>query len=89
VTLISDRQTWFFPLILEFTFFVFHGRQVIVDVAVGEFHDQADATWIVARPVREGVSKGEEDGRRSPALRAAHRPSGRKAVWGVARPQGV
>jgi hypothetical protein len=41
------------------------------------------------RPVREGVSKGEEDGRRPPALRKGHPPNGRKAVWGVSRPQGV
>jgi hypothetical protein len=41
------------------------------------------------RPVREGVSKEEEDGRRPPALQAGHPPKGRKAVWGVARPQGV
>jgi hypothetical protein len=41
------------------------------------------------RPVREGVSKGEEDGRRPPALRAGHPPNGRKAVWVVAHPQGV
>jgi hypothetical protein len=41
------------------------------------------------RPVREGVSKGEVDGRRLPALWASHPPNGRKAVWGVAHPQGV
>jgi hypothetical protein len=35
----------------------------------------------VSRPVRRGVSKGEEDGRRLPALRAGHPPNGRKAVW--------
>jgi hypothetical protein len=44
---------------------------------------------IVSRPVRRGVFKGEEDGRRSPALRAAHPPNGHKAVWGVAHPQGI
>jgi hypothetical protein len=43
----------------------------------------------VIRPVREGVSKGEEDGRRLPALWEGHPPNGRKAVWGMARPQGV
>jgi hypothetical protein len=41
------------------------------------------------RPVREGVSKGEEDGHRPPALRAGHSPNGHKAVWGVARPAGI
>jgi hypothetical protein len=44
---------------------------------------------VISRAVREGVSKGEEDGRRSPALRAGYPPNGRKAVWGVARLQGV
>jgi hypothetical protein len=29
-----------------------------------------------SRAVREGVSKGEEDGRRPPALRAGHPPNG-------------
>jgi hypothetical protein len=37
---------------------------------------------VTSRPVREGLSKGEEDGRRPP-------PNSHKAVWGVARPQGV
>jgi hypothetical protein len=41
------------------------------------------------RPVRRGVSKGEEDGCRPPALQAGHPPNGCKAVLGVARPQGV
>jgi hypothetical protein len=41
------------------------------------------------RPVREVVSKGEEDGRRSPTLRAGHPPNGRKTIWGVAHLQGV
>jgi hypothetical protein len=41
------------------------------------------------RPVREGVSKGEENGRRLPALRAGYPPNGHKAVWGVARLQGL
>jgi hypothetical protein len=45
--------------------------------------------WVGGRAVREGVSKGEEDGRRPPALRAGHPPNGRKAIWGVACPQGV
>jgi hypothetical protein len=55
----------------------------------GELHDQGDTKWmVITRPVREGVSKGEEDGRRSPALRAGHPPNG-KAVLGVAHPQGV
>jgi hypothetical protein len=49
-----------------------------------------------ARPVWEGVSKGEEDGCRPPAcwratpLQAGHPPpNGCKAVWGVAHPPGV
>jgi hypothetical protein len=44
----------------------------------GEFHDQGEAKWIVirSRPVRDGVSKGEEDGRRPTALRAGHPPNG-------------
>jgi hypothetical protein len=39
-----------------------------------------------SRPVREGVSKGEEDSRRPPTLQAGHPQT---AVWGVAHPQGV
>jgi hypothetical protein len=46
-------------------------------------------TWEKPRPVREGVSKGEVDGCKPPALQAVHPRNGRKAVWGVARPQGV
>jgi hypothetical protein len=41
------------------------------------------------RSVWRGVSKGVEDGRRPPALRAGHPRNGRKAASGVARPQGV
>jgi hypothetical protein len=37
----------------------------------------------MSRPIREGVSKGEEDRRRPLALRAGHPPNGHKAVWGV------
>jgi hypothetical protein len=44
---------------------------------------------VMRRPVREGVSKGEEDGQKPPALQAGHPTNGRKAVWGVARPQGI
>jgi hypothetical protein len=44
---------------------------------------------IATRPVGRGVSKGEEDVCRPPVLRAGHPPTRRKAVWGVARPQGV
>jgi hypothetical protein len=40
-----------------------------------------------ARPVRRGVSKGEEDGPRG--KKTAHPPNGRNAIWGVACPQGV
>jgi hypothetical protein len=32
-------------------------------------------TSLSHRPIREGVSKGEEDGRRPPALRAGHPPN--------------
>jgi hypothetical protein len=49
---------------------------------------QSTAGLSAARPVRRGVSKGKEDGRRPSALRAK-RPNGHKAVWGVARPQGI
>jgi hypothetical protein len=42
-----------------------------------------------SRPVRRGVSKGVEDGRRPPVLWAGHPQNGRKAVLGVACPQGV
>jgi hypothetical protein len=42
-----------------------------------------------SRLVRRGVSKGEEDGRRQPALLAGHHQNGCKAVSGVAHPQGV
>jgi hypothetical protein len=42
-----------------------------------------------ARPVREGVSKGGDDGRRPPDLLAGHLPNSRKAVWGVSCLQGV
>jgi hypothetical protein len=34
----------------------------------GGFHVQGDAIWIVIRPIWEGVSKREEDGRRPLAL---------------------
>jgi hypothetical protein len=54
-----------------------------MNLCSGEFHDQGDA-----RPVREGVSKEEEDGRRLPTLWVGHPPNGLTAVWGVARPQG-
>jgi hypothetical protein len=56
---------------------------VMHHAAFGKFHDQGD------RPVREGVSKGEEDGRRPLSLQAGHPPNSRKAVWGVACLQGV
>jgi hypothetical protein len=36
-------------------------------------------------PVRKGVSKGEENGRRPHALRAGHPPNGRKAIWPARR----
>jgi hypothetical protein len=42
-----------------------------------------DLATVAGRAVREGGSKGEEDGRRPPALQAGHPPNGRKAVWGV------
>jgi hypothetical protein len=45
--------------------------------------------WGTPKPVRERVSKGEEDSRRLPALRVGHPPNGRKAVWEVACLQGV
>jgi hypothetical protein len=38
--------------------------------------------------VREGVSKGEEDGRRTPALRVGYPLNGRKAVLGGGPPAG-
>jgi hypothetical protein len=47
------------------------------------------ATNSSSRPVRRGVSNGVEDGRSPPALRACHPRNGRKAVSGVACPQGV
>jgi hypothetical protein len=57
-----------------------------VEMALGE---NVAIRWIPgsggSRLVRCGVSKGVEDGRRPPAVRAGHR----KAVLGVARPQGV
>jgi len=42
----------------------------------------------LGRPVREGVSKGEENGRRPPALRAGHPPNGRKAQCSKSPPDG-
>jgi hypothetical protein len=42
-----------------------------------------------ARPVRRGVSKTVADGGRPPGLRAGHYRNGRKAVSGVAWPQGI
>jgi hypothetical protein len=39
--------------------------------------------------VRRGVSKGVEDGRRPPALRVGDLRNDRKAVSGVAPPQGI
>jgi hypothetical protein len=44
---------------------------------------------LITRPVRRGVSKGEEDGRRPLDLWVGQPPNGRMAVRGVARPQGV
>jgi hypothetical protein len=41
------------------------------------------------RPVRCGVSKGVEDSRRMPSLRAGHAQNSCKAVLGVAHPQGL
>jgi hypothetical protein len=43
----------------------------------------------MGRPVRRGVSKGVEDGRRPPVLRAGHLKNSCKAVSGVARSRGV
>jgi hypothetical protein len=40
-------------------------------------------------PVRRGVSKGVEDGRRPLALWAGHPRNSHKAVLGVVHPQGV
>jgi hypothetical protein len=42
-----------------------------------------------ASPVRRGVSKGVEEGRRPPALRTGYPKNGHMAVSGVARLQGV
>jgi hypothetical protein len=42
-----------------------------------------------SRPVRRGVSKAVEEGCRLPALQAGHPRNGRKAVLGVAHPQGI
>jgi hypothetical protein len=64
-------------------------RHTVIKKVAGEFHGQGDVKWIVIRPVWEVASKGEEDGRRPPTQWAGYPPNGRKAVWAVARPQGV
>jgi hypothetical protein len=43
----------------------------------------------ITRPVRRGVSKGVEDGRRLPALQASYPRNDHKAVSRVACPQGI
>jgi hypothetical protein len=45
------------------------------------------AWWIIG--VRRGVSKGLEEGRNPPGLRAGHPWNGFKAVSGVAHPKGI
>jgi hypothetical protein len=45
--------------------------------------------WIRSRGVPRGASKGEEDGRRPPALWMGHPSNGHKAVLGVAHPPSV
>jgi hypothetical protein len=41
------------------------------------------------RPVRRGVSKGVEDGRRPTALQAGHPRNNHKAILGLVHPQGM
>jgi hypothetical protein len=54
---------------------------LIVGLAFNDFLQLLDAEneqiFVEYRPVWQGVSKGEEDGRRPPALRAGHPPNGR------------
>jgi hypothetical protein len=45
--------------------------------------------FVAIRSVQRGVSKGVEDGHRPLALLAGHTRKGRKAVSGMAHPQGV
>jgi hypothetical protein len=50
-------------------------------------HQRLVAT--TTRPIRRGVSKGVQDGRRPPALRVGHPRNSFKAISGVACPQSV
>jgi hypothetical protein len=43
-------------------------------------HASAFLSFLLTRPVRRGVSKGEEDGRRPPALRVGYPSNGCRRV---------
>jgi hypothetical protein len=53
------------------------------------YNERATLLSFESMPVRRGVSKEVEDSRRPSALRAGHPRNNRKAVSGVAHPQGV